>query len=491
MPVDIRRVIRWLIVFTASFGSTASSQDLQRQYGERIDTSFLKKNLAVLTSDSLEGRETGRPGQQKAANYIAGEFFQYGLTPVLPDTFQFHPINTKAAGDALVIVNDQRFVYRRDFFTQTNSLDTVLSFDTLYWCGDWRSFQWKENLKDKALLVRMEADPGSYHQEKFLKQWQEISGRSPAALILEVEDLFAWVDTLVKHQETTKASFPVYWITPKITHTLDTTDVLLKNNHPDHPAEIIITTKWPRFSDWRSLVGQNIPFLVRGSELPGEIVVVTAHYDHLGVEDSVIHYGADDDGSGTVAVMEIARVMAAAAQQGHPPRRSVLFMPVSGEEKGLLGSKYYVAHPVFPLKNTVADVNIDMIGRIDPLHDSLGNRNYIYVIGSDKLSSDLHDINEAANKEFVHLDLDYRYNVPGEPNRFYFRSDHYNFAKNKIPAIFYFNGKHPDYHKPTDTIDKIDFEALKNRTTLAFHTVWELANRKKRIRVNRKNTLEK
>ena len=163
----------------------------------------------------------------------------------------------------------------------------------------------------------------------------------------------------------------------------------------------------------------------------------------------------------------------------------------SSDLKGLLGSKHYVDHPVFPLKNTVADVNIDMIGRIDPLHDSLGNRNYIYVIGSDKLSSDLHDINEAANTDYVHLDLDYRYNVPGEPNRFYFRSDHYNFAKNKIPSIFYFNGKHPDYHKPTDTIEKIDFEALKNRTTLVFHTVWELANRKKRIRVNRKNTLEK
>ncbi len=491
MPVDVRLVIRWLFVFTASFGSTASSQDLQRQYGERIDTSFLRKNLAVLTSDSLEGRETGRPGQQKAANYIAGEFFRYGLTPTLPDTFQFHPINTKAAGDALVIVNDQRFVYRRDFFTQTTEKDTVLSFDSLYWCGKWNNDLKGSYSTNKALLMRLDQSADYLHQGAFQKKMEEIKESQPSSLIIEVEDLYTWVDSLMKYREMHNTSFPVYWVTQKITHALDTTDTVLKDNYPGKPQEFLIHTSWPRFTDWRPLTGQNIPFLLRGSEHPEEIVVVTAHYDHLGVEDSVIHYGADDDGSGTVAVMEIARVMAAAAQQGHPPRRSILFMPVSGEEKGLLGSKYYVGHPVFPLKNTVADVNIDMIGRIDPLHDSLGSRNYIYVIGSDKLSSDLHDINEAANKEYVHLDLDYRYNVPGEPNRFYFRSDHYNFAKNKIPAIFYFNGKHPDYHKPTDTIDKIDFEALKNRTTLVFHTVWELANRKKRIRVNRKNTLEK
>ena len=161
----------------------------------------------------------------------------------------------------------------------------------------------------------------------------------------------------------------------------------------------------------------------------------------------------------------------------------MLFMPVSGEEKGLLGSEWYSDHPVFPLERTVADLNIDMVGRVDPQHAN--KEHYVYVIGSDRLSSELHRINEAANAGYTQLDLDYTFNADSDPNRFYFRSDHYNFAKHGIPIIFYFNGVHEDYHEATDEVSRIRFDLLEQRARLVFHTAWELANREDRIIVDK------
>jgi Zn-dependent M28 family amino/carboxypeptidase len=181
-------------------------------------------------------------------------------------------------------------------------------------------------------------------------------------------------------------------------------------------------------------------------------------------------------------VIEIAEAFAKAKAEGHGPRRSILFMTVSGEEKGLFGSQYYVENPVYPLENTVANLNIDMVGRVDKKHKD--NPNYLYLIGSDKLSTELHKISENANSTYTNLTFDYTYNHPNDPNRFYYRSDHYNFAKNNIPVIFYFNGSHEDYHKETDTVDKINFSILETRAKLVFYTAWELANREERIKVD-------
>lgn len=228
---------------------------------------------------------------------------------------------------------------------------------------------------------------------------------------------------------------------------------------------------------------ENILAFIEGTEKPEEIVVVSAHYDHVGTKDGVVYNGADDDGSGTVAVMEIAEAFQKAAQQGKSPKRSVLFLHVTGEEHGLLGSKYYSENPVFDLKNTVVDVNIDMIGRSDKENEG---KNYVYVIGSEMLSSELKKINEAANKVTHNLELNYKYDDPNDPNRLYYRSDHYNFAKMGIPVIFFFDGIHEDYHKPTDDPEKIDYALLQKRTQLVFATAWELANRKERIVVDKK-----
>ncbi|CDF79986.1 aminopeptidase [Formosa agariphila KMM 3901] len=227
---------------------------------------------------------------------------------------------------------------------------------------------------------------------------------------------------------------------------------------------------------------ENVLAYIKGSEKPEEIIVISAHLDHVGVIKGEIYNGADDDGSGTVAIMEIAQAFKQAALNGEGPKRSILFLHVTGEELGLYGSRYYSEHPVFPLKNTIANLNIDMIGRVDDKHKD--NPDYIYLIGSDRLSDDLHEVSEKTNDTYFNLELDYTYNALDDKNRYYFRSDHYNFAKHNVPVIFYFNGTHADYHKATDTVDKINFPMLQKRAQLVFATAWQLANQEHRPALN-------
>lgn len=236
----------------------------------------------------------------------------------------------------------------------------------------------------------------------------------------------------------------------------------------------------------KSVATQNVVAIIPGKEKPNEYIVLSSHLDHVGVQDGNIYNGADDDGSGTVALLEIADAFQKAKEAGQGPKRSVVFLHVSGEEKGLLGSKYYTENPLYPLEDTVVNLNVDMIGRLDPKRKN-PDPNYIYLIGADKLSQELHDISEAMNAQYTQLELDYTYNDEADPNRFYYRSDHYNFAKNNIPIIFYFNGTHADYHKHTDTPDKINYDILQTRVRLIFYTAWELANRSKRIQLNNKS----
>jgi Zn-dependent M28 family amino/carboxypeptidase len=228
---------------------------------------------------------------------------------------------------------------------------------------------------------------------------------------------------------------------------------------------------------------ENVVAFIKGSTYPNQYIIISAHYDHLGKVDGRLYPGADDDGSGTSAVLEIAEAFKLASESGHRPKRSIVFLNLTGEEEGLFGSKYYTENPIFPLKNTVANLNIDMIGRIDERHEK--DSNFVYLIGSDKLSTELHKISETANDTYTHLKLDYTYNDENDPNRFYYRSDHYNFARHNIPIIFYFNGVHDDYHQPSDTPDKINYDLLKKRAQLVFYTAWELANRATRIKVDK------
>jgi Zn-dependent M28 family amino/carboxypeptidase len=233
---------------------------------------------------------------------------------------------------------------------------------------------------------------------------------------------------------------------------------------------------------------ENILGLMEGTDKKDEVVVITSHYDHIGKNDGTtgdqINNGADDDGSGTVSVLQIAKAFTQAKKEGKGPRRSILFMTVTGEEQGLFGSEYYSEHPVFPLANTVVDINIDMIGRRDPEHK--GKPDYVYVIGADKLSSELHEINERNNKTYEKLDFDYLYNDENHPTNLYKRSDHWNFAKKGIPIVFFFDGIHEDYHQVSDEVSKIEFDLLAKRARTAFYTAWEIANRDNRLLVDKK-----
>ena len=239
------------------------------------------------------------------------------------------------------------------------------------------------------------------------------------------------------------------------------------------PAEYLTRLKEPSDSE-------NVVAFIQGSEFPEEIIVLSAHLDHVGVDEKGnVFNGADEDGSGTIAMLEMAEAFQRAVKDGNGPKRSILFLHVTGEEIGLYGSRYYTENPIFPLANTVCNLNTDMIGRIAP--DKIDTPNYIYLIGSDRLSQELHDVSAQIAKKYSDLEIDYTYNDLDDPNRFYYRSDHYNFAKNNIPVIFYFNGVHEDYHKISDTPDKIAYELMEKRTKLIFHTAWEIANRKQRI----------
>lgn len=251
-----------------------------------------------------------------------------------------------------------------------------------------------------------------------------------------------------------------------------------KDYYQPIPAEFFKKAFSPKLGD-----SENIWAYIEGTEKPEEVLVISAHYDHVGMKNGEVYNGADDDGSGTVALLEIAAAFQKAKKEGNGPKRSILFLHVTGEEHGLHGSRFYAENPLFPIANTIANINIDMIGRRG--YGKEDNDNYVYVIGSDRLSTDLHKLSEEANTKYIGMELDYKYNDLKDPNKFYYRSDHYNFAKKGIPAIFYFNGVHDDYHKPTDTPDKIDYALLAKRAQLAFVVAWELANAPERPKVDK------
>lgn len=235
-------------------------------------------------------------------------------------------------------------------------------------------------------------------------------------------------------------------------------------------------------------MNENVLGYLEGSdpELKDEVVVVLAHYDHVAMvrqgDTLLVNNGADDNGSGTVGVLEVAEAFTRAARDGHAPRRSILFLAVSAEEKGLIGAQYYTDYePVIPLERIVTAFNADMIGRRDPDYNGPSADNYIYLIGSYLISQELHDLTVRVNRlTGLNMDLNERYNSPDDPNRFYRRSDHWHFGKNNIPFIFFFNGVHEDYHQPTDTADRIDYPQFVNRARLIFSTTWQVANQDNR-----------
>ncbi|PQA60567.1 M28 family peptidase [Siphonobacter curvatus] len=471
------------------------------KFAETIKAEDLKKHLSYLASDALEGRGTGTPGQHKAAEYIANHFKSLGLKGIGPGGSYLQPVELVELGwgDVYLKTPSGTKELLKDFyvtgsgnFSKEETLDIVLvGYGTdedlnglnldgkaaLLLAAEPRNAEATRKkmavLKEKGVRCVLTIAPGADEQTD--KLYGRMRAYSPRMNRLTFKD--------EKRPESTLLSVQIKQGLAKEMLGLDDTQLADLMAGKTKPTDLKKTLTLKAEEKQTPIETSNVVGFLEGTDKKNEVLVVTAHYDHIGISpDGQINNGANDDGSGTVGVMELAEAFSKAAKAGNRPRRSILFMTVTGEEKGLLGSEYYVNHPLIPLENTIADLNIDMIGRVDKAHE--GKPDYIYVIGSDKLSSELHAINEEANKKYIKMDLDYTFNDPNDVNRFYYRSDHYNFAAKKIPIIFYFNGVHDDYHRPTDDVEKIQFDKAEKTARLVFYTAWELVNRDKRIVVD-------
>lgn len=504
---------------------TVSVQDTRKMENDLVKKENLKTHLSILASDSLEGRETGSPGIKKAAEYIVNEFKKYGIKPVstLSGYEQKVAFTWTSWKEIALTINGTAYKHLWDFIAVSSQNNSVpeLKADKIIFLGygiDDPAYTDYKNVDVKGQVVMIyKGEPvkkdGTYWitGTSIASDWNnnidkkaEAAYKHGAKLVLVIED------DIKKHLEANRRkilgnamslglpdSRPIKSANVIQISTNIAKDIIGKSfkklvrkrdkiNTKGNSENLILNSSLEAKMEKniRVLEGSNILAFIEGEDeiLKDELVVVTAHYDHLGKKGDDVYNGADDNGSGTVTVMELARVFAKMKSEGKGTRRSVLLMLVTGEEKGLLGSEYYVNHPVFPLEKTIANVNIDMIGRVDEKHAE--NPDYIYVIGSDRLSTELHHINEEMNKMHTGLNLDYTYNAESDPNRYYYRSDHYNFAERGIPAIFYFSGTHPDYHRPGDTVDKINFERMETIGKLVYYVIRELADRDDRIKVD-------
>lgn len=516
----LSRIIFCHFFFLFAF-SLYSQEKIPIRFANDISASELKSHLEVLTADSLEGRETGTEGLRKASNYIIQRLEKMGAKPIGNDGF-FQKIDfIKQEWDTIRFRKDQNsFRHLSDYYAiPENNPNFSISADEISFGGygidskEYSDYD-NHNFKDKILLIF--ADEPRLNDSIFLFSGQnKISSFSTtdaklvaaakhgvkALLIIDPNfmananelrrTIFSNRLTLPSEEYKTTQVFPHIFLSTDATKKLiDTnidsiilrrTDIQANRRFDDYhfPVNLLIKL-FPKVTHFTS---GNVVGMIEGNDkkLKSDYLVVSAHYDHLGKRgESDIFHGADDDGSGSVSVLEIMESFSKAKAAGDGPKRSVIGIWFCGEEKGLLGSRYYVGHPLKPLSQTIVDVNMDMVGRIDSQH--ISNKNYIYSIGSGKISQELYNLNESVNKTYSNLSLDYTYDDEKDPNRFYYRSDHYNFAEKGIPIVFFFNGVHPDYHRVTDTIDKIDFPIMEKRAKHAFYLLWEIANQANRLK---------
>lgn len=467
------------------------------KYAATITPQDLEKHLTYLASDELEGRDTGEKGQKMAAEYLAGFYQNLGLKgPVDGSYFQKFNLASSSFPEVSLTVGKQKLVNNEDFvFLGDGSMKKAAKADLVF-----LGLASEENLKKvdvQGKLVGLWAI-GSRAQNVI----SDIMAAGAAGVVVVTMEGQANFDRLANRykslsgrgrlgfEQPTKQE-PIFLVSSdKMAALFGTPVEILKEAAKNNPESIKAQkTSYLIKKEIKLVPTENVMAFLEGTDKKDEVLVISSHYDHVGVNSKgEINNGADDDGSGTVSVMEIAEAFALAAKDGKRPRRSILFLNVTGEEKGLLGSEYYSDHPIFPLANTVNNINIDMVGRIDYEYQNAPNKDYVYVIGSEMLASQLKVINEYNNITYTNLVLDYRYDAEDDPNRFYYRSDHYNFAKHNIPVIFFFNGVHDDYHQPTDTVDKIEFPLMTKRAKLIFHTAWDLSNRENRTPVDGSNT---
>ena len=504
-------------------GLNACAQDQSAiKFSKTITKENAYKHLSVLASDEYEGRETGKKGAFMAAEYIKNHFKSLGLkAPVKGSYFQSIDMATNNLVQSIVTINGEAKELLKDFIISPSSVSGegfTFNNKPVLFAGygvnkdGYNDFQ-GQDLKGKVVMVLSHAAPADRNEmrQRMLAQREQVTylAENQAAALVVVDPsldtyseqtkerynngegrLIMKTASYLKEQANAK-SLPVITISTKTANeilkeggsTVAALEQQLKETKK--PASKVIDVAFCASAVRKEVPvrAENVLGFLEGTDpkLKEEVLVITAHYDHIGLNASgedKVNNGADDDGSGTTGVLMLAEAFVKAKKAGKGPKRSILFMTVVAEEKGLLGSEWYSENPVFPLDKTVTNLNIDMIGRVDA--DHANNPDYIYIIGSDMLSSDLNKLGIKANADYVKMDLDMRYNNRTDPNRFYYRSDHYNFAKHGIPVIFYFNGVHPEYHAPGDEIELIDFPMMARRAQLVYFTAWEIANGAKR-----------
>jgi len=508
--------------FILSAQQTADESKVKQDALASITAKDLSDYLHIIASDSMEGRATGQSGQKKAAAYLASKFQEFGLSPGVPTPqgksyFQNFSLVEKSWEDVFIKIDGKKKTFLTDFYAYGDVQlpdETKLKIVCVGYGIESKQYNDYQHLdvEGKGVII-LAGEPfkdsislvsGTKQASSWANDWRAkadlaykkgakavfiIVGNTDQNFEKRLNDLKSHLSApsmAFTHKKKASAFFIPFSMAAEMLHTTNDSlnaykKALAAFEHPKYKFKSARVIAKAGVTE-RTVNTENVLAVIEGNKYPEEVVVLSAHYDHLGIEGGKIHYGADDDGSGTVAILEISQAFALAKKEGYGPARTILFMPVTGEERGLMGSEYYTDKPVFPLKNTVVDLNIDMIGRLDEAHAN--NEEYVYIIGSNRLSSELHTISEDVNAIYPKITLDYTFNSFDDPNRFYYRSDHYNFAKNNIPVIFYFSGVHEDYHKPTDTVDKIRFEKMTKITQLVFLTAWQIANMDHRLQVD-------
>ncbi len=506
----------YLVVFPVAFAiAQVSGVDPDARIGfESIKAEDLKSYLSYLASDALQGRETAYTGEKMAAGYIADRFREFGLKPMGDNGtyLQHYDVDLVRVSDStsLTVVNgkeNEKFYWTNDFISFAGR-DTALSAGVAFvgYMDSKTPEDRKASLAGKVVLVLSGSRPGPAgfsggSMRRLLGMSRRDSG-AVAMLIVAADTGASSYSRIVsgvfsdaaghgrmtlhgEPQRPGRPGPPTFIVSPALAGailrsggtSLAEALRLASEDSVFYPMMMRgVTVALNEKVDREEKQAENVVGLLEGSDpvMKKDVVVFSAHFDHLGTGvGGAIYHGADDNGSGTSMVIDLAR-----AFETNPvkPKCSLLFLSVSGEEKGLLGSTYYTAHPVVPLENTVADFNTDMIGRMDPAHEASGSGPYTYVIGSDKISTELDSILRVANRESNDIGLDYTYDNDRDPHQYYRRSDHYNFAKHGVPIVFFFTGEHADYHRPTDTIDKILFDRIVKIGQVVYYAGWKTAN---------------
>jgi peptidase M28-like protein len=513
----------------------STSSSMAARGVETIAAAQLKDYLSFIASDEMEGRDTPSRGLDTTAKFIAMNLARWGFKPAGDDGTFFQRIVLRRdvldGAHSSAEINGQKFAFGEDFLP--NPVPAAITGPLVFvghgWVVKSKSIDAYKgvDVKDKIVVIYGEGFPRGVTRADLTGRMGEdwaspalYAQRHGAKGVLALPDaamLARWEQTrqtraagiggrpqVEKFMTQSGPLLPVIWLSQKMAEALfqgekyDGPTLLQRglSGEQVEPFELsdnkkvsfTITVKTEKPPT------QNVVAVWEGSDpvLKNEYVATGAHYDHIGIcapnaADPICN-GADDDGSGTTALLGMAEAISHLKER---PKRSVLFVWHCGEEKGLWGSKYFTDYPTIPLDRIVTQINIDMIGRskrdgdTEPRNRDLSGPNQIYVIGSRMMSTELGELNERVNKSYLNLQYDYRYDDPNDPNRFFFRSDHYNYARKGIPIIFFFDGVHQDYHRPGDEPQKIDYQKMEKVTRTIYLTLWEVANLPKRPKVDK------